>query len=192
MTACTGDSKESSPPTPSPGASTGSAATLEPKPVPLKVQVTRVSGTLKRADRAPLEHNVGQVIGGYFDAAFLDGDYPRSNFDDAFATFSTGAANKARADRDLLTNRTLGPTTESVIPKTQEAYLSVFAPNTVAAGVTARVRLRFVANRGDNQAARLVTMTGRLLLTRKKSGGWQIFGYDVAQSSVPARKGASR
>jgi hypothetical protein len=196
MTACTGGSSESSSPSPSPSASTGGSATLTARPVPLKVLVTRVSGTLKKADRATLQRNIGPVIETYFDNAFLGGDYPRSDFGNAFASFSGGAARKASADRDLLTNRTLGASTESVTPKQQAAYLSVLAPNKVAAGVTARIQLRFVANRGD-RPARQVTLTGRLLLTRKKGGGWQIFGYDVARSvGAPGKattaKGTSR
>jgi hypothetical protein len=183
---CTGGSEPSAPS----GQRTGSSATLNAKAAPLKVRVTRVAGTLKKSARGPLEHNVGVVIGRYFDDAFLGGSYPRSDFDGAFAAFSPGAASRARGDRALLTNATLGPTTESVTPKKRTVYLNVLAPHKVAAGVTAWVRLVLVANRGDKPDQR-VTLTGRLLLTRKKSGGWQIFGYDVARSAVPTAKGAS-
>ncbi len=129
-----------------------------------------------------LADNVEKVVTAYFDDAFLGGDYPRGSFGDAFATFSAGAARQADADRDLLTNRVLGPTTESVEVRRRTAYLSVLAPHKVAAGVTARVHLRFVANRGDKPAKR-VDVTGRLMLTRKRTGGWKVFGYDLAKDT---------
>jgi hypothetical protein len=187
--ACTGGASK-----PSAGStqsmSTGSAATLAPKPTHLVVRVTRVAGKLAKSDQKSLEQNVGKAISGYFEAAFLGGDYPRSDFRDAFATFTNGAARKATRDRLLLTNAALGATTESVTPKKAVAYLAVLAPYKVAAGVTARIQLVYIANRGDRPAKR-VELTGRLLLTRKKSGGWQIFGYDVARSATAATNGGS-
>jgi hypothetical protein len=189
---CTGetDSPEESP-SPLPGASTGAAPTLDAKPVPTQVRVTRVSGRLKKSARASLERNVGRTIGAYFDAAHLEGSYPRADFGDAFGSFSRGAAERARRDRGLLTNAALGRSTQAVAAKEKKAWLSVLAPNRVAAGVTARIRLVYLVDRGDARDQR-VTISGRLMLTRKKSGGWQIFGYDVARSARPAEKGASR
>ena len=125
----------------------------------------------------------------YFDDAFVGGEYPRESFGDAFDTFSAGAAKQADADRDLLTNRVLGPTTEAVEVKRRTAYLSVLAPYKVAAGVTARVHLQFRADRGD-KPAKLVNVKGRLMLTRKASGGWQIFGYDLSRHARTVGEGA--
>ena len=170
--------EESSSPAESP-----TTATAEPAPVvPAKVRVTRVSGRLKEKDREVLADNVRKVVTAYFDDAFLGGEYPRESFGDAFGTFSAGAARQAEADRDLLTNRVLGPTTEAVEVRRQTAYLSVLAPYKVAAGVTAQVHLRFVADRGD-APSKLVNVKGRLMLTRKESGGWKIFGYDLSQNA---------
>jgi len=154
--------------------------------VPLKVKVTRVSGTLPKKVRSTLESKVGRAISGYFDAAFVGGEYPRTDFSDAFGTFTRNAAAQARRDTGLLTNAVLGGSTESVSVQDSDAWLSVLAPNKVAAGVTAKFRLVFVADRGDAAADREVTMTGRLLLTRARDGGWDIFGYDVARSVAPA------
>lgn len=187
---CTSDT-DSPEPSPLPGASTGTAPTLDAKPVPMSVRVTRVSGKLNKPDRASLERNIGRKIGGYWNAAYLGGKYPRNDFGDAFPTFSKGAAQKARHDRGFLTNASLGGSTESVAPKVKQARLSVLVPNKAVAGVTARIRLVFVADRGEAPAQR-VTISGRLLLTRKDPGGWQIFGYDVRRSVRPAEKGASR
>ena len=44
------------------------------------------------------------------------------------------------------------------------------------------------AVRGDLWGDQRVTVAGRLLINRKKSGPWQIFGYDITRSSVPAAK----
>lgn len=165
-------------------------ATPEALPAPpARVRVTRVSGTLKEKDREVLADNIGKVVTAYFDDAFLGGEYPRDSFGDAFATFSAGAARRADGDRDLLTNRALGPTTQGIEVRRRTAYLSVLAPYKVAAGVTANVQLRFAADQGD-RPAELVNVKGRLLLTRKKSGGWQIFGYDLTQSSRAVGEGS--
>jgi len=191
LTGCTGAEDEPRPtPSPLPGASTGTAPTLDAKPVPMKIRVTRVSGRLKKSDRASLEKHAGRTVAAYFDDAFLGGSYPRDDFAHAFDTFSAGAADQARRDRDLLTNIALGPSTEAVVPKEKKAWLSVLAPNKVAAGVTARIRLVYLAERAE-QADQRVRVTGRLLLTRKRSGGWQVFGYDVAQSARPVGKDGS-
>ena len=187
-TACSGDSDEPDA-APSPSTSVDSARTLEAKPVPLKVKVTRVAGKLNKKQRENLEGTVGTAIRSYLDAAWL-GEYPRTNFARAFPSFTRGAARKASADRQLMTNAGLGPAIESIATKEKAAYLSVLAPNKVAAGVTARFRLSFVAEKAD-ASEQSVQVSGRLLLTRKKAGGWQIFGYDVRKSVVPTGKGAS-
>ncbi len=182
---CTGDEPSGSPAarqSPSASPTEGSTSTLEPKPAPARVRVTRVSGHLAAKDRTVLEHKVGRVVSAYFDDAFLAGPYPRSGFGDAFDTFSPGAARLARRDKALLTNSTLGATTEAVVARRQTAYLSVLAPHKIAAGVTALVNLRYLAERGD-RPDKEVTVKGRLILTREKSGGWRIFGFDLSRSA---------
>lgn len=168
---------------------TAAATPSEPAPpesVPLKVVVTRVLGKLPHSSRPALEANVGKAVSSYVDAAFLSGDYPRSAFGDSFSSFTPGAAKDARRDEDLLTNHELGPTTTAVRATRRTAYLSVLAPYKVAAGVTAKVDLVFVVDRGDQPAQR-VRLAGRLLLTRGSSGGgWSIFGYDLHRSAAPA------
>jgi len=183
-TACTDDKEPEAAPIPSPTPTTSAAPA--PRSAPLRVRVTRVHGRLAKKNRPPLERNVGAVVRRYVDAAFLAGDYPRSDFDNAFSTFSSGAAAKARRDRGLLTNARLGPTTESVRAVRRTAYLSVLAPYDVAAGVTARVDLRFQVDRGDRPAQR-VRLSGRLMLGRDKSNRWKVFGYDLARSERPVR-----
>ena len=188
--ACTGDEPAPSPAVEESATPTEeSTSTMEAKPAPAKVRVTRVAGRMKPKDQDVLADKVGAVVTAYFDDAFLGGEYPRSDFGDAFGTFTAGAAEQARGDQDLLTNVDLGPTTESVVARRQTAYLSVLAPHRVAAGVTALVHLRFVAERGD-EPDKEVTVKGRLMLTRKNDGGWTIFGYDLTQSASTVGEGS--
>ncbi len=133
--ACTGGSDPGA--KPSPSASPTESGTPVPESAPFTVAVTRVLGTLPAAARPALEANVRRTLTEYVDAAFLTGEYPRSDFSGAFAAFTPGAARDARRDQTLLTNLPLGPTTESVRATRRTAYLSVLAPYKVAAGVTA-------------------------------------------------------
>jgi hypothetical protein len=188
LTTAVGCTDEASTPAPS-APDRVDATPSEPPPaesVPLKVLVTRVLGKLPASSRPALEANVGRAVSAYVDAAFLSGDYPRSDFGRSFSSFTAGATRSARHDQDLLTNRELGTTTESVRATRRTAYLSVLAPYKVAAGVTARVDLVFVVDRGDRPAQR-VRLAGRLLLTRNgDTGRWSIFGYDLHRSTTPA------
>ena len=191
LAGCTGETEQPAPsPAPSePSApSTGDTATIEAKPVPMKVRITRLHGRMKKGAQQSLENRVGRTVSTYFDDAFLGGSYPRSDFNGAFGTFTRGAAADARRDSELLTHAELAPTTESVTPRQKAAWLSVLAPNRVAAGVTARFRLVYEAALADDSEQR-VTVQGRLLLTREVSGDWEIFGYDVRRNAVPTGKG---
>jgi hypothetical protein len=187
LTAAVGCTEEASAPETSGGSSVTPSPSepTEPPSVPLKVVVTRVLGKLPESSRPTLEARVGKAVSAYVDAAFLSGDYPRADFGDSFASFTSGAAREARRDLDLLTNHELGPSTESVRATRRTAYLSVLAPYKVAAGVTAKVDLVFVVDRGDQPAQR-VRLAGRMLLTRSPSdGGWAVFGYDLHRSVTP-------
>jgi hypothetical protein len=187
VSACTADAPaDRSAPTSSAPTKPTTSAGPRPASAPLRVAVTRVSGRLSAHDRTVLAANVGRVVGGYLDAAFLRGPYPRSDFSDSFASFTRGAARTARRDQALLTNRRLGPSTASVRAVRRTAYLSVLAPFEVAAGVTANVDLALVVQRSSGSPER-VRMSGRLLLTRDARGGWSIFGYDLSRSDTAVR-----
>jgi len=179
-TACTGGKEPAAAPSPSPSASTGTPATIAAQPVPLVVKVVRVSGTLPKANRAALEHNVSSVVSSYLQHAYLGGSWPRTDFSDAFTAFTPGARTQARRDQDLLTNHQLGASTQAVTAKKTTAYLSVLAPHKVAAGVSANLTLLYLADRGDAQPA-LVHVVGRLSLARTDAG-WRIIGYHLARS----------
>ncbi len=193
--ACTGACTGGSVPEPSEGSSTGSAALspapsaappARPRSVPMVVAVTHVAGRLDPSGRTALARTVGRTISSYVDAAFLGGDYPRTQFAGSFASFTPGAAREARGDLALLTNQPLGATTRSVRATRRTAYLSVLAPRQRTAGrrvagVVAAVDLVFDVDREPEPVQR-VEMRGRLLLTRDRSGAWKIFGYDLTRS----------
>jgi hypothetical protein len=152
--------------------------------VPLTVQVTRVHGTLSEKSTSSVEGNVRRTISSYVAGAFVGGSYPRSDFKAALASFTPGVRARAARDVALLTNATYGASTESVRTTHGTAYLSVLSPYKVAAGITANVDLVFRVERKD-QPAEQVRLKGRLLLTRNKTNGWSIFGYDLARSDTP-------
>jgi hypothetical protein len=185
--ACTDSEQPAAAPSPSP--SPTASEPPAPRSAPFTVAVTRVLGTLPAKDRPALEANIRRTLSTYVDAAFLAGEYPRSDFSASFAPFTSGAARDARRDQALLTNLPLGPTTESVRATRRAAYLSVLAPYKVAAGVTARVDLAFLVDRADQPPER-VSLKGRFLLTRDEKDGWSIFGYDVHRSDTPAPAGS--
>ena len=191
---CTSDDEkpEETAPSALPSRSVGVEPTLEARPVPTQVTVAKVvGGKLRPPQRERLEKQVSRVVSAYFDDAFLAGEYPRTDFSGALATFSPGAVERAASDRALLTNAEIGTSTETVVARTKAARLDVFLPNKFVAGLTARIRLVFVQERTDGADQR-VTVAGRLLMNRKESGSWQIFGYDITRSSVPAAKGSDR
>ncbi len=195
---CTGGDEppreESAPSGPSalPSRAVETPPTQEPRPVPTEVRVARVvGGRLAEPRRRQVERQVRRVLSDYFEDAYLGGDYPRANFSTAFGAFSRGAARRARGDRALLSNARSGPRTRAVAPRVSSAALDVLVPHEVVAGLTARVRLVFVEQRAGGRDQR-VTVRGRLMMSRKKSGPWQIFGYDVSRSSVPVGRAGGR
>lgn len=193
---CTGDGgRSASPGADEPGLpdrSVGSSATLEPRPVTTDVAVARTAGArLRRASEQTLERQVARLLSRYFDAAFLSGSYPRESFPGAFADFTPGAARSARGDVDILTNAASGRTIDQVVPVRKRARLDVLVPRRTAAAVTARITLVFVAERSTGADQR-VTVSGRLLMNRAPSGGWQVFGYSMQRSAVATGKGATR
>lgn len=176
---CTSGDDPAATPSP-PAASKGETATLEPRPAPAQVRVTRVAGRMRPQERDQLARRVGRVVAAYFDDAYVGGEQPRTRFGTAFATFTRDAARSARRQQRLTTNAALGPEAAAVVPRRQRAFLSVLAPRGVASGVTARVDLAYLVQRAD-RADRLVTVRGRLLLTRPTPGRWKIFGYDLTR-----------
>ena len=169
-TACTGGDKDEE----------ESPAGATPEPVAVEVTVDRVSGTLRPKARKKLVAAVGGVLRGYVDSGFL-GTYPRTDFGDAFADFTSSAAKDARKDRDLLTGAGFKDA-KSVSAESLTARLAVFSPESHPAGATARIRFDLQVD------GRPVTVAGRLLLTPVESG-WKVFGYDVHRGDVGSTGG---
>jgi hypothetical protein len=142
--------------------------------------IGKVVGRLGRDDRRRLSRHVTPVVQRWFERAYVGGEYPRSNFRDAFPGFTVGARHAARQDLDLMTNKRIGPRISGVTPKQSQVWLDVLAVGKRAAAVTARFRLAF---RTQGEVSRRVAVRGRLMLTRA-GPGWRIFGYDVARSNA--------
>ncbi len=172
--ACSGGDDDDKPSGGSP-TSTGSTATE----VPTTVTIAKLTGRLPAPKREALTAAVQKVIDGWWDAAYLGGDYPRTDFGDAWPGFTAGARAQARQDAALTSNQAVGSAIDGVEPERKDVKLDVVALHQRAIGVTARVSLRF-ATTGDQPAT--VGVTGRVYLTPTKSG-WQVFGYDLTKGS---------
>jgi hypothetical protein len=156
-----------------PGADTPTAAAL---------RVTTVPGSgLSEAARARLEPEVSDVLARYVAAGFL-GDYPRSDFVPAFADFSSGAAEQAVGDIDVLTAARFGDAS-SVRATDLGAKLSFFVVDGSAVGVTAWIHFAFDVQ--DNGVQKKAALNGRLMLDRRH-GRWSVFAYDVQRDDSDA------
>lgn len=175
--ACTGDESAKK----SPEEPTTEQAAPE---VQLTTRVGVVSGKLQPPRRKALASRVGKIVDAWFDAAYLDGDYPRTSFADAFPGFTRGAAALARRDRDLLTNAAIGSRIDGVVAVRKSVRVDLLSPGRHPAGATARFRLEFLTS-GDLE--RRVVVNGRLMLAPTRGGVWKVFAYDVARSARAAQ-----
>jgi hypothetical protein len=154
--------------------------------VPLTARVGVVTGKLKPVRRRALAGRVGDIVDAWFDAAYLEGDYPRTSFSDAFPGFTHDAAALARRDRDLLTNAAIGSRIDGVVALRKTVRVDLFSPGRHPAGATARFRLEFLTAGG---LERRVVVNGRLMLARVRRGVWKVFAYDVSRSVRAAQGG---
>jgi hypothetical protein len=136
--------------------------------------VGKVTGKLPRPARKKLERSVTAVVDGWLDAAYVGGDYPRSDFHDAFPGFTPGARDDARHDRALMSNQSIGKRVDTVTATRRRLRIDALVVRRRPAGVTARFILGFHTS-GD--LSRAFEVRGRLFLTR--NGGWRVFGYEV-------------
>lgn len=155
---------------PSGGAST-------PPPVATATTVGQVVGHVGRAKQKAAVAEIGKVVDGWWDAAYVGGDYPRSDFSGAFPGFTPGAARQAAKDERLMSNADIGSRIDAVTALQRRVDVDLLGVKGAPEGATARVRLVF---RTQGELAKKVTVTGRLRLT-PTSDGWQVFGYDVAK-----------
>lgn len=147
-------------------------------PLETTLALGEVQGQLSAEAGEALTAEVGQVVDAWFEAAFLGGDYPRSDFDDSFPGFTPAAADLARQDAAITTNRSIGRRIDAVTATQREVTVDALVVRGRPVGATARFVLAFTTS-GD--LARDVVVSGRLLLT-PSADGWQVFGYDVTSS----------
>ena len=171
---CSGDGGPDDPDASVPAQATDGGARFQ---IETRTTVGRVVGKLSGQERERVSEAVTEVVQRWFDAAYVGGEYPRSDFGDAYPGFTPGAADEARRDKRLMTNVGIGDRIEGVTPTTSRLRLDVLAPQGNPAGVTARFQLKF---RTEGDLERKVRIKGRLMLTRQQ-GGWRIFGYDVSR-----------
>jgi hypothetical protein len=176
-TACSDDSE---------GGDADSQALPSGDPSTFQIETTttmgQVVGRLSKHDRKRLSASITPLVQRWFNAAYVGGDYPRSDFRDAFPGFTAGARLEARHDLELMSNDSIGMRISGVTPKASEIALDVLAVRKKAVAVTARFRLAF---RTQGDLERRVGVRGRLLLTRAKPG-WRIFAYHVAKTGAQA------
>ncbi|MFT4286651.1 hypothetical protein [Nocardioides sp.] len=152
-----------------PGAG-GSAGGETPAPVVTVTTVGALTGDLDQAGQDQVSEEVGTVVDGWLDGAYL-GDFPRTDFTDAFASFTPGAAERAQQQLDLMTNASL--TAEATVEAVSRSVsLDILAVKDKAVGVTASVDLVLAA--GEE-------ISGTLDLT-PTNGGWQVFGFEITRT----------
>lgn len=173
---------ETDKPASSTGATTGSGSD-GPAPIETRVNLGRVTGKLSKPARQRLEAAVTGVVDGWLDAAYVAGDYPRSDFSNAYPRFTSGAKADARRDRGLMSNQSIGKRIDAVTATRRRLRIDALAVHGRPVGVTARFILGFRTTGG---LERDFEVRGRLFLT--PAHGWRVFGFDVNKGVVKGGK----
>jgi hypothetical protein len=183
LAGCSGDADQ--PPEPPPSSSAaGETAAPEPPRLETRATIRTVSGgRLAPAARDTLRDKITEAVDAWFEGAFLGGEYPRTDFDDAFGAFTPRAAALAERDRQLMSNAAVGTTTYAVRATARRLRIDVLAAGGRASAVTAQFRLG-MARAGETGAERSERVQGRLYLTYDGKDGWRVFGYEVDREVV--------
>ena len=180
VASCTSDASSTT--ATGPTTSTGATITLTQPSEPLEVKIAQLRGGVKQKDFGKVKHGIAKPIAAWVGGGFLDPQYPATDFDDAFGSWTEGAGLLAQRDRDVTTNAELGPKLIAIVADSQTAKLYVFASDGRTGGATAKVKLRFTGEMSDQSLVHFVVQ-GDLYLTRKDSQ-WQIFGYRLDREDV--------
>lgn len=176
--ACTGDedepSKNASAPTSDSGTPVGADGAA------MRTRLVRVGGDLTDAERTQVKDTIAEVVGRWFDAAYLGGDLPDEDLPAAFEVFTRVAAQQAASQADVTTGRVLAGEFRGVVPTTRRVEASVFAPEGGPAGATAQVTLVLVGAPEEGDRVEQV-VRGELFLTTDDAG-WRVFGFDLSRS----------
>lgn len=142
-------------------------------------------GLLSPKRHEQVAERVSAVVDGWWDAAFVDADYPRTRYQGSFPGFTKAAAAQAWRQRDLTTSARLGDRIEDLVPLRRRVAVDVLATRQVPRAATARVRMDY---RVAGEVAKRIRVQGRLLLTYDR--GWKVFGFDLTQGpwAPPAGK----
>ena len=175
LSGCSGSDDEE------PDAKTSEQGTAGTAPgIDTRVEVGEVAGKLAKGPAREVAADVAKVVDRWLDAAYVGGDYPRSDFGDAFPGFTKGAATLASRQPDLMSNKAIGDDVDEVTATRRVVRVDVLAPKGKAAGATAHVNL-VIDLVGDQE--RTDQIRGRVVLTRSQ-GGWQVFGFDIERGEV--------
>ncbi len=161
LAACTDDDEPSTPPDGAPPSAT------------LELSLGPGAEDLAPEARDRLQNDVGDVLSTYVVDAYL-GEYPRDDFVAALSSFTSGVADRAAQDLDLLTGSGFEGEPDEVVATELSASISTFAPGGNVLGVTARVDFAFDVTEGGETHEEAVH--GRLML-EPVDGDWKIFGY---------------
>lgn len=168
LTGCSGDGEESS---------DGDAPKERAEQaVATDAKVGAVRGSIDDATSAKVVSAVAAVVDRWIDGAY-GGDYPRSDFDEAFADFTKDARALAVKQPTVMSNAASGPDLDGVDITVRTLRVDVLSPKGKPAAATARVRLRLEST-GDE--GRTEVVSGRLMLT-PDAQGWHVFGFDVSR-----------
>ncbi|HEX2175119.1 MAG TPA: hypothetical protein VHG70_04345 [Nocardioidaceae bacterium] len=200
LAACTGGAEKpegAAPATPSTPSATAteSQPSLRERAEPYDVRLGKVAGRIPRHKRARFRRSLSRPVRAWVDAGFVAGPWPRQGFRAAFGPFAGGITQRAGADVDLLTLKSVGSSLTQVVPERRRIVLSVTEAGGHVVGATARVDVRVLGvDRGDGRQR--VHVRGELYLTPTQSHGWKIFGYEldrwVEQGAMTAPSSATR
>ena len=140
----------------------------------------RVTGVLGKPVKSQIKKRITAVVDDWFDAAYVAGKYPRSDFTGAFPHFTRGATQRARKDVALMSNATIGERIDSVRAMNRQLKIDVLAVGRRPVAVTARVVLGMQV---EGEISRRERVAGSLYLTYG-NGSWQVFGYDMTRGII--------
>lgn len=172
--ACTGGDEEE----PGPEKPDGSMSTVPG--IETRVEVGEIAGALPKGPAREVAADVAEVVDGWLDAAYVGGDYPRSDFGRAFAGFTDDAARLATRQAALMSNAAVGKDVDEVTATRRVIRVDLLAPKGEPAGATAHVNL-VIDLTGD--VDRTDQVRGRVVLTPVKNG-WRVFGFDIERGEV--------
>ncbi len=175
LSSCSGDDDDGSGDTSPAGGSSEAAPGID-----TRVEVGAVAGRLPKGPARDVAADVAGVVDRWLDAAYVGGDYPRSDFGDAFPGFTKDAAALASEQPGLMSNQAVGKQVDGVTATRRVVRVDLLAPKGKPAGATAHVNL-VIDLSGDR--ARTDQTRGRVLLTRTK-GDWKVFGFDIERGEV--------